>query len=333
MVAVESPPSTPDADDAFDDPDDESPEEEAPRLRVVDGGQSYTAEVERVEGGGLDRVAGLEDVKRRLELAFLGPIKNPGLTKAYGKRARGGLLLYGPPGCGKTHIGQALAGELGANFINVGMTDILDMYIGESEKNLHGVFVTARETAPTVLFFDELDAIGQKRSTRSSWTRQVVNQLLVELDGIGSGSEAVYVVGATNLPWDVDNALRRPGRFDRTLFVPPPDLEARQKIVELELEGRPTHKVDPVKLAKQMDGFSGADVAYVCELATELALEAAMKTGEVSPIGVKHFKKGLAEHRSSTAAWFESARNHALFADAGGEYEDLIAYMKQHRKL
>jgi AAA+ superfamily predicted ATPase len=314
------------------DPGDDD-DDDVPRLRVLDGGQAFVPDVESAKGETLDAVAGLDDVKRRLELSFLGPIRNPQLSRVYGKRMRGGLLLYGPPGCGKTYIARCLAGELNANFISVGLTDILDMYIGESEKNLHHIFATARESAPTVLFFDELDALGQRRATRSSWTREIVNQFLVEMDGIGSGDEAVFVLGATNLPWDVDGALRRPGRFDRTVFVPPPDLEGRKRIVEMELAERPTHKVDAHKIASKTDGFSGADVAYLCELATELALERAMQTGEVTPITRKHIDRAISEMHSSTGSWFETARNYALFADASGEYDELVAYMKAHRRL
>jgi AAA+ superfamily predicted ATPase len=328
---------SPEAPEPGDDGSDPEPEPDSesdrPRLRILEGGRAVVAEVESARGASLAAVAGLDDVKRRLELSFLGPIRNPNLSRAYGKRMRGGLLLYGPPGCGKTYIARCLAGELGANFISVGIADILDMYIGQSERNLHAVFQAARESAPTVLFFDELDALGQKRSARSPHTRDVVNQLLSEMDGVGTGDEAVFVLAATNLPWDVDSALRRPGRFDRTVFVPPPDLPARQRIIEIQLEGRPIHKVDPHKLAQKTEGLSGADVAYVCELATELALESAMKSGEVAPIGGKHFDRAIAEVRPSTGPWFETARNYALFADTGGEYTDLVAYLKAHRRL
>src|SRR5438067_6283967 len=156
-------------------------------------------------------VGGLKDVKERLEVAFLAPLRNPELRRLYKKDLRGGLLLYGPPGCGKGFIAQALAGELRAGFIEVSINDVLDMYIGNSERNLHDIFVTARRNAPTVLFFDELDALGRKRSQlANNAMRTTVNQLLHELDGVGSQNENVFVLGATNHPWDVDPALRRP---------------------------------------------------------------------------------------------------------------------------
>lgn len=168
-------------------------------------------------------VGGMQEVKDRLEAAFLAPLRNPELRKLYGKSLRGGLLLYGPPGCGKTFVARAVAGELGASFLSVSVNDVLDMWIGNSERNMHELFETARRQAPCVVFLDELDALGGKRSrTQSAGLRNTVNQLLTELDGINAAAnEGVFVLAATNVPWDVDIALRRPGRFDRTLLVLP----------------------------------------------------------------------------------------------------------------
>ncbi|HXI95518.1 MAG TPA: tetratricopeptide repeat protein, partial [Candidatus Acidoferrum sp.] len=175
-------------------------------------------------------VGGMEAVKRRLHVALIGPIRNPELREAYHKSLRGGLMLYGPPGCGKTFIARATAGELGASFLAVGLADVLDMWLGQSERHIKELFDTARRNAPCVVFLDELDAIGQKRSNlRSSPSmRGVVNQLLSEMDGFAGGNEGVFVLGATNHPWDVDTALLRPGRFDRTALVLPPDKPARE---------------------------------------------------------------------------------------------------------
>ncbi|CAM5587266.1 hypothetical protein SNARM312S_03362 [Streptomyces narbonensis] len=220
-------------------------------------------------------VGGMEEVKERLEAAFLAPMRNPELRRLYGKSLRGGLLLYGPPGCGKTFIARAVAGELGANFLTVSLSDVLDMWIGASEKNIHDIFETARRQAPCVVFLDELDALGAKRSrTHHSDLRNVVNQLLTELDGIasGAGNEGVFVLAATNVPWDVDIALRRPGRLDRTLLVLPPDAAAREAILRYHLRERPIEAVDLGKLVKVTEDFSGADLAHLCESAAESAL-------------------------------------------------------------
>jgi len=283
----------------------------------------------------LEDVGGLEDVKRKLNTAFLGPMRNPELRKAYGKSLRGGLMLYGPPGCGKTFVARAVAGELGARFTAVGINDVLDMYIGESERKLHELFETARRNAPCVLFLDEVDALGQKRShLRHSGIRGTVNQLLAELDNASSANEGVFVLAATNHPWDVDTALRRPGRFDRMLLVLPPDEAAREAILRLNLRERPLAEDverEIPKLAARTRTYSGADLAHLCETAAEAAMEESMETGELRPISAKDLQRALKETKPSTRAWFEVAYNYEMFANEGGQYDDLLAYIKEHR--
>ena len=300
-------------------------------LRVIDGGLAAPVEVEapRVK---LADVGGMEAVKKRLRSAFLRPLQNPELRALYGKSLRGGLLLYGPPGCGKTFIARATAGELGARFLTVRIEDVLDMWFGESERKLHELFEAARRVAPCVLFFDEIDALGQKRSqVTNSPLRGVVNQLLHELDSIGSENEGVFVLAATNTPWDVDPALRRPGRFDRMLMVLPPDEPARRTILELHLRERPVKDVDVAALAKATELFSGADLAHLCEGAAELALEDSIESGEARPITTKDMKQALREITPSTRAWFDTAKNYAMFANEGGLYDDLVQFIRAHR--
>lgn len=282
----------------------------------------------------LSDVGGMQEVKDRLEAAFLAPMRNADLRRLYGKSLRGGMLLYGPPGCGKTFLGRAVAGELGASFISVGLSDVLDMWLGNSERNLHELFALARRSAPAVLFFDEVDAIGQKRSqTRNSATRGIINQLLAELDGVGADNEGVFVIGATNQPWDVDSALRRPGRLDRTLLVLPPDQPARVAILRTHLRDRPVEGVNLERLAKLADGYSGADLAHVCEGAAERALLDSMRSGTPRMITMSDLQATLAEVRPSVAPWFATARNVVMFGDPDGQYEDLRRYMKKARLL
>jgi len=279
-------------------------------------------------------VGGMRQVKERLTAAFLAPMQHPELRKLYGKSLRGGMLLYGPPGCGKTFIGRAIAGELGAHFLNVGLADVLDMYLGTSERNIQDVFRLARSSAPVVVFLDEVDALGQKRSlTRSSGMRTTVNQLLTELDGVSGQNEGVFVIGATNQPWDVDPALRRPGRLDRTLLVLPPDAEARESIFRHHLAHRPVEGIDVRWLARSSDGYSGADIAHVCETASEKALLEGVRTGNARMIQMQDLKAALAEVRSSTGPWFDAARNVVQFANEDGTYNELRDYMKKNRKL
>ena len=175
-------------------------------------------------------VGGLESVKARLNESFLAPMRHSEIAKAFGKSLRGGLLLYGPPGCGKTFLARAVAGELGARFMSVVMTDVLSSYMGQTEKNLKAVFDSARAETPTVLFLDEVDALGMRRGSltgSASWLRQMVNQLLLEMDSMAGDNDGLYILAATNHPWDLDEALLRPGRLDRTVLVTPPDAAAR----------------------------------------------------------------------------------------------------------
>ncbi|MEE1753432.1 ATP-binding protein [Streptomyces sp. SP18CS02] len=300
-----------------------------------DRGDADTWDVETPGGIRLADVGGMQEVKDRLEAAFLAPMRNPELRKLYGKSLRGGLLLYGPPGCGKTFIARAVAGELGAGFLSISLSDILDMYIGASEKNVHDIFETARRQAPCVVFLDELDALGAKRSrTHHSGLRNVVNQLLTELDGIaGAANDGVFVLAATNVPWDVDIALRRPGRLDRTLLVLPPDAAARDAILRYHLRERPIESVDLGKLVKATEDFSGADLAHVCESAAESALLDSARTGRIRMIGMADLLGAARQIRPSTEPWFATARNVATFANDGGMYDDLLAYLKKKRRL
>ncbi len=311
--------------------DPQGPVGPAPAPVPVHEAPDPVADVER-PGLRLADVGGMEHVKQRLELALLGPMRHPEMARAFGKGLGGGLLMYGPPGCGKTFLARAVAGELGAAFFSVGVADVLDMWTGSSERNLAQVFATARRHAPCVLFFDEIDALGQKRShlAHSSSLRNTVNTLLAELD---RPDDDVFVLGATNHPWDVDPALRRPGRFDRMVLVLPPDAAARAAILRHHLAGRPLAGVDVERLARATEHFSGADLAHVCSTATERALADSVRTGRLRPIGQDDLTAALEEVRPSTGPWFATARNVVAFANTDGSYDDLAAHLKRNRGL
>jgi len=274
-------------------------------------------------------VGGMDKLKEQIRMRILHPMKHPELFRAYGKSAGGGVLLYGPPGCGKTLISRATAGEIEANFFCIGLHDILDMWIGSSEKNLHGVFEMARANAPCVLFFDEVDALAADRKDfkASATSRSVINQFLAELDGGVSNNDGVLFLGATNAPWHIDPAFRRPGRFDRTVFVPPPDEPARASIIRLLAKDKPVTDLDAEELARKTKHFSGADLKAVFDAAIEGVLESALAEGRVIPISQKHLVRAAKDHRPTTQAWFESAKNYALYANQGGYYDDVLEYL------
>jgi AAA+ superfamily predicted ATPase len=273
-------------------------------------------------------IGGMENVKEEIRMKILYPLKNPDLFKAYGKKAGGGVLLYGPPGCGKTLISRATAGEIDANFLAIGIHQILDLYIGESEKNLHRIFELARDHAPTILFFDEVDALAaDRRDMRKSAGRTLINQFLAEMDGNVAENDGVLILGATNAPWHVDPAFRRPGRFDRILFVPPPDEAARVSVIEVLAKGKPISNLDPQDLARRTKDFSGADLKAVFEIAIERSLAQAMKRGQVVPVTHREPVDAAKGLKPSTKAWFESAKNYALYSNQGGFYNDVLEFL------
>jgi transitional endoplasmic reticulum ATPase len=277
-------------------------------------------------------VGGMDAVKEQVRIKLIYPLEHAEMFAAYGKKIGGGVLMYGPPGCGKTHLARATAGEVKASFLSVGISDVLDMWIGKSEKNLHSLFEAARRGKPCVLFFDEVDALGASRSDmRHSAGRNLINQFLSELDGVETNNDGILCLAATNAPWHLDSAFRRPGRFDRVIFVPPPDQPARQQILEILLRGKPTEDLDLKKVAAKTDDFSGADLKAVVDVAIEGKLHEAIRTGKPQPIRTADLLVAAKSVRPSTKEWFSTARNHALYSNQGGVYDDVLEYLKLRR--
>ncbi|MCA9270356.1 MAG: AAA family ATPase [Planctomycetales bacterium] len=300
------------------------------RVRESTGGEPsrYDADIERPKCSFAD-VGGMTDLKEEIGMKIIYPLQHPEMYQAYGKAVGGGILMYGPPGCGKTHLARATAGEVSASFLSVGISDVLDMWIGASERNLREVFDNARGHRPCVLFFDEVDALGSRRSDmRTSGGRQLINQFLAEMDGIEQKNDGLLILAATNAPWHVDPAFRRPGRFDRVLFVPPPDAEARASILRIHLANKPTHNVDCDLLARKTDGFSGADMKAVVDQAVEAKLRAAMKSGKPQPLTTGDLAAVAKLLKPTTREWFATARNYALYSNQDGLYDDILKYIK-----
>jgi len=273
-------------------------------------------------------VGGMEELKERIRMSIIYPFKNKDLFKKFKKKIGGGILMYGPPGCGKTLIAKATAGECGAHFMNISIHDILSKWIGESEQRVHELFETARRKSPTIIFIDEIDAMCIKRSD-AGHTASLVNSFLTEIDGATSNNEDVLVIGATNTPWRIDSAFRRPGRFDHVLFVPPPDAGARKSIFELALKDIPQDKVDTGKLAKFSEKFSGADIAATVSAAGEEVIQQIMRTGKEAKVSEKNLVKAVKKHRPTTLEWLEQAANYASYANQSGLYDDLAEFIKK----
>lgn len=309
----------------------------SPQLRIV--GISEPSNVVPIQQVPEERVrfssiVGAEDLKQTIRLKIIEPFLNPGLFQRFRKQAGGGILLYGPPGCGKTMIARAVANECNAEFISVGIADVLNMWIGQSERNLSAMFDKARSHVPCVLFFDEIDALAFSRSkANSEHTRTVVNEFLAQLDGMGKDNRGVLILAATNMPWDVDPAMKRPGRFSRQIFVPPPDADARRKMLEVKLVGVPQDGIDLVALARKTTSFSGADIDGLIELAKESALHDALFNKHERPLVQADFDRALTELMPSTLDWLRTARNLVKYAGEDGSYRDVEAYLKKSKLL
>lgn len=313
--------------------------EDRPKLKVVSNDNTDDSEVLRLLQPAIDKVTfadvgGLADVKKTIHRKIIMPFQKPGLFQRFKKRIGGGILLYGPPGCGKTLLARATAGEVDAAFYAVSIADVLDMYIGESERKLHAIFQKARQDAPSVLFFDEIEALGGKRQySREATSSKLVSQFLAEMDGFAQDNHGVLILGATNVPWAVDPAFRRPGRFDRVVFIPPPDREARERILELLLTERPVAgDVDRGFLANHTAGFSGADLRELVETAVEEAIEESIAAGKELPVTMAHLKAARKQRSATTLEWLTTARNYARYSNESGQYDDVLEFLNKHAK-
>jgi transitional endoplasmic reticulum ATPase len=276
-----------------------------------------------------DDVGGMSQVKEEIAFKIIRPLQHKKLFAAYGKKAGGGIMLYGPPGCGKTYIARATAGETNSIFISVGIHDVLNMYVGESENKLHEIFDYARRNTPAVLFFDEADALGSSRTDMKNYAgRYTINQFLMEMDGDKYSNDGLLVLAATNAPWHLDQAFLRPGRFDRIIFVPPPDEEARIAILKIILRDKPVEDIDFLDLAKKTEGFSGADLAGMVDVAVESLLREVLHSNTEIPLRTKDLIKTLKTIRASTREWFSTAKNYVIYSNQSGLYDDVARYLK-----
>jgi len=311
--------------------------EERTKLRVVekvDFGEVTELARYRQDTTTFNDVVGLSHIKKQIHKKIILPFQKPSLFQRFKKKVGGGVLLFGPPGCGKTLLARATAGECNASFFNVEISDVLDMYIGESEQKLHAIFEKARNETPSVIFFDELEALAGKREhTRNSATSNTISQFLTELDGFAQNNEGVLVLASTNVPWAIDSAFLRPGRFDRMFFVSPPDKEARASILEHHMKDRPTTgDIDYKILANKTPGYSGADLSNLVEMAADEAIDESIESAREIEIGFSHFKEALPESRATTTEWLTTARNYARYANDGGRYDDVLDFLKKHSK-
>ncbi|MBN1645208.1 CDC48 family AAA ATPase [Candidatus Woesearchaeota archaeon] len=252
-----------------------------------------------------ENIGGLDNVRQELIEAIEWPLKHPDAFKRMGVKPPKGILLYGAPGTGKTLIAKAVAHESEANFISVKGPELLSKWVGESEKAVREIFKKARQTAPTIVFFDEIDSLVPRRAITSDShvTERVVNQLLTEIDGLEDLHD-ILIIGATNRPDMLDTALLRPGRFDRIILTPAPDIKSRQEIFKIHTKGMPIKGITSSELAEKTQGYVGADIEAVCREAAIIALRENMEAKEITK---KHFEKAIEKIRPSITEEIEKA--------------------------
>ncbi|HHQ45044.1 MAG TPA: AAA family ATPase [Candidatus Altiarchaeales archaeon] len=265
-------------------------------------------------------VGGMDELKEEIKSAIIYPLTHPELSEEYGKAGGGGVLFYGPPGCGKTYIVRATVGETGFNFFAASIQDIVGLGADAGSKQLNEIFNEARRSAPSILFFDEIDALGGRREAKKAGgERMVINQFLTEMEGIGESNRNVLVIGASNAPWDIDPALRRAGRFTKQIFVPPPDGKARETLFKIYLKDRPVDKkVDFKKLVDMSEGYSSADITAICEDAAKIPWNESVHGGARRPINMDDFELVFKQRDNSLTAWLRLAEKEIR---KSGEYD------------
>ena len=280
-------------------------------------------------------IAGLDEVKERIKEAIVYPFTYPEEYKYFGVNPGGGILLYGPPGCGKTMLAAAAAAECDAVFINLKISDIKDKYVGESEKNIKQVFELAHSYERAILFFDEIDAMaGERSSSKESHEKSLVNELLAQMDALESKGTPrnSLVLAATNQPWSVDLALRRSGRFDSAVFIPNPDQKAREKIFQINLKSRPVGKsVKLNTLAEMTKGYASAEIVDICDRAAKIPLRERLRENKQRrEISVDDFNQAIKEKNSVLPAWYSRSLKEIDHSGEIDMFQDLIKAAKAY---
>ena len=278
----------------------ESAPAEGEREKEEDGGTQWAAAA--VPDVHFSDIAGLEDVKRAITTRMINPVRYPEKYAAYKKKSGGGLLLYGPPGTGKTMIARAIACEVGATFYAVKGSDVVSKWVGESERNIHSLFETARKQKLAIIFIDEMDSLIGSRGEDVHNDRRV-NEFLQQIDGFAGSSPNLLLLGATNRPWDIDSAALRSGRFSQKIYVPLPDAPARKFLFEKAIKGVPlAEDVSVDELVSLSEGYSGADIEEVCDRAKEFPLLEAIRTDSLVDLSRADFLRALGEVKPTVTA-------------------------------
>lgn len=277
-----------------------------------------------------ENVVGLSDVKERIKESVIHPIAHPEMYEQLNVTPPKGILFYGPPGCGKTFLAKAAATEGNATFISLDVSDVMDKYVGESEKKVREVFELAREKQRAIVFIDEIDAVATSRDQSSEgYERRLVNELLSQMDGVSTGDDGILVLAATNRPWEIDRALLRGKRFTDSVFIPHPDFDARKALFQLQLESTPTTEVDYDELAEASLGFEAARIADACNEAGLQVIRSNLKdesSEEKLKITMDDLRNALASKRADLIlpGWYSDALRELRERGQSEQFQDFV---------
>ena len=283
---------------------------------------------ERITDTNFASVVGLEHVKQAIYRDLLYPLRHQELAKDYGVEVQGGMILFGPPGCGKTLIVRAMAGESNANIIEVRPSDIYDAYVGSEGRHISRLFHQARNNVPCIIFIDEVELLGTRRESTGNyvWMREALTTFLTELDGLQSDNNGILVVGATNEPWTIDPALKRHGRLGKMLYVPPPDESMREGLFRLYLRDAPlAGEIDYRALAKASGLCNSADIAGICREARQLGWGRTVETGKKDAITMGDILACMQRGKSNLAEWYETAKRSIVTDGDRKLYSELVS--------
>ena len=288
--------------------------------------ENYIDNPEKKDGINFGSVVGLSDLKEEIMLKVILPLKNPGLIASYNKKGKSGILMYGPPGCGKSMIAEAMANEIGATFFHVKSSDLKSKWVGDTEKNMAELFVKAKTQQPSIIFIDEFESVGRDRSTvGNSFEKNFVSQLLAEMDGLGTKNNRITVIAATNEPWEIDSALLRSGRLGTKIFVGAPDRTTRLSLLKKELKNRPVDaNIDLDELSEMTKGFSGADIVALCDTAADEAIKHYLKENEQRNINLRDLKAAFYKIKPVTKSWFNAATRQIEMKNLKEDYPEIF---------
>lgn len=303
-----------------------------PSLQVLDGGIQTIESKEKKEGPYFKDIAGLDEIKRSLEMRLSSPLLHSSVYHRFGRKSASGFILYGPSGCGKSMLVQAAANEFDLPLTLINTGNVIDPFYGQSARNLHNMFEEAREENPlSIIAIEELDVFAYHRGKSSPELRNIVDQLIQELDINAQSNNQIMVIGMTNMPWDIDPAFRSHGRLNKSFFVAPPDKKARALIFEQALQGKPHAEMNYAELAEKTSLFTAADIHGLVDQAVDQVIDDIFKSNDQNRnVEQKDLLKVIDPGHSSAIDWLRNMANYVSFANQSGVFDEVAHYLEEN---